>query len=231
MKRVVFAFAAGFAALVAAEAQAVPVAVTGGQTSVLLDTELLETAAGLSLTGATGVVTGTLPGSVAFPINPRSGGSGLNTTFIYDNEDFPVAGSFSGTIEHSGSVTFNDAITVGNFTIGFNAGRAIGSATGFFVADTLPGNGLDILFDVGVPVDPLILAPELILGGELLVSPEFAAVLGQSGLTGADVGDALIETVSIISPGTLPLLAGGLLILFICLGRRTPRRHRRRRFG
>lgn len=227
MKRVVFAFAAGLAALVATEARAVPVAVTGGQTSVLLDTELLATAAGLTLTGASGVVTGSLPGSVAFPINPRSGGAGLNTSFIYESESFPAAGSFSGSIEHSGSVTFNDSITLGNFTIGFDASRVAGSATGFFVADTLPGNGLEILFDVGAPVDPLILVPELVFGGELLVAPEFAAVIAQSGLTGADVGNALVETVSITSPGSLPLLAGGILIFALCLGRRERRRRRR----
>ncbi|HMP07758.1 MAG TPA: hypothetical protein PJ982_15515, partial [Lacipirellulaceae bacterium] len=92
--------------------------VVGGQTSVVLDTATLSAAASLTLSGVSPdvIAPGTLPGSVAFAITPRSAAV-LPTTFAYDLT-FPAAGSFSGTIEHQGSVFFNaDAVEVGDFTI------------------------------------------------------------------------------------------------------------------
>ncbi len=60
------------------------VEVTGGQTSVALDTMTLSDLAGLDLSGVSGDVIspGKLPDSVAFGINPRDGS--LPTTFAYD---------------------------------------------------------------------------------------------------------------------------------------------------
>jgi hypothetical protein len=179
---------------------------TRGTTSVFLDLPLLKTAAKLELTGASS--SGTPANSnfqVGFPITPAG-------AFTYQS-----SGAFapvSGSITHTGTVTFNNAITVGNFTIGFDASRATGNKSGFFVQDT--AGGLGILFDVGAPTG-LISRPTAlsITGADLLVSPEFNAILNSLGLassnlTGADVGNAridagakanLVEGVVVRSPG------------------------------
>ena len=183
--------------------------VISGQTSVLLDTATLSSAASLDLSSAT-VGAGNLgTGSVAFPINTRSAASNP-TTFSYSPATFPAAGSFSGSIEHTGSVLFNnDTVEVGNFSIGFDAARSGGANSGFFVAST---TGIAaILFDVGVPSAATATPQELSITADLLVSPEFAGFLldnslATADLTGADVGDALVEGVSVPEPASLALL-------------------------
>ena len=188
--------------------------VAGGQTSVLLDTETLEQAANLVISGTKGPVIA--PGnlgapSVAFPINGRS--DTLPTTFSYDPNDF--LGSFSGTIEHSGSVLFNtDTIEVGDFTIGFDGARASGAASGFFVESNV---GIEaVLFDIANPVVTPT-SSDLEIDADLLVSPEFAQVLldaslASADLTGADVGDALVEG-TVPEPSSMALLATALLAM------------------
>jgi len=194
------------AACTAAPAIAGTVDVEEGQTNVALDLDTIASAAGLSLIGTDDdvIAPGALPDSVAFPINERKdddlGGDGLPTTFSYDALDF--LGTFSGTIEHEGELTFEAAppvggpITVGDFTIGFDADRAVGNASGFFVEST---TGVEaILFDVAAPSELFVSRLELRIGADLLVSPEFAGLLldlglAQADLTGADVGDALVE--------------------------------------
>jgi len=197
---------------VAGVASAQSIDVIGGQTSVLLDTDTLSAAASLDLSGVSPEVIA--PGSlgadsVAFGINPRDA-AGLPTTFSYD----PGLSDFGGTIEHTGSVFFNmDSIEVGDFTIGFDAARVGNLRSGFFVESTA---GLSaILFDVASPDTLEADADGLTIGADLLVSNEFATFLQDSGfatddLTGADVGDALVEGV-VPAPGTLALLGlGGL---------------------
>lgn len=80
---------------------------------------------------------GSIPGSVAFGINPRDAGT-LPTKLEYDPVTFPALGSFAGTLEHKGSLFFfaadNSVVQVGDFTIGFDAGRIGSTASGFFVA-------------------------------------------------------------------------------------------------
>lgn len=171
--------------------------VEDGKTSVFLDVDLLETAAGLRLTGASGTAepaTPVDPGAeefiVAFDINDDT-----DFQFSFGNTFAPIG----GTIEHSGSVTFEllenpgDAtgteIVLGDFTIGFDGERE--GASGFFVADTL---SLNIpLFDIAGPAvdfnDPTL----VVSGADLLVSPELAEVLGAPELTGAEVGAAQID--------------------------------------
>jgi MYXO-CTERM domain-containing protein len=135
----------------------------GGQTNVLLDLALLQAAANLTLTGASdGVITpGNLgAGSVAFVITPPTSAA-LPTTFQYETKDF--FGTFSGSINHRGSITFNDAVTVGNFEILFD--------NGFKVADRV--GGLGVLFDVAITgANPA--ADTFTATGDLLVSANFA---------------------------------------------------------
>lgn len=194
--------------------------VTGGQTSVLLNLDALEAAAGLALTGASEdvIFPGNLGmGSVAFPINARDAGS-LPTTFEYA----PGLASFSGTIEHTGTIEFNqpmgdtdpsDDVTVGNFRIGFDAGRATDGRSGFFVQDTFSLGA--ILFDVAAPSEVVAEPGDLTIRADLLVSPEFGAALVQLGfaesdLTGVAVGEALVQAVP--APGSAAVLAAAGLL-------------------
>lgn len=200
-------------AAVTGTALGAPVDITGGQTSVLLDTATLSSAASLELSGVSPdvIAPGNLgDGSVAFGINARDAAS-LPTTFSYDSDDF--LGTFGGTIEHSGSVFFNDdTVEVGDFTIGFDAMRVGGDRSGFFVAST---TGISaILFDVANPSTLEATASSLEIQADLLVSSEFAQFLldnqlASADLTGADVGDALVQAVP--APGGVALLGlGGL---------------------
>jgi MYXO-CTERM domain-containing protein len=194
-------------------ASAQTVDVTGGQTSVLLDLDTLSAAASLNLSGVSKDVLA--PGnlgdaSVAFGITPRDAAA-LPTTFSYDAGDF--LNTFSGTIEHAGSVFFNNGtVEVGDFTIGFDAARVGGSRSGFFVASN--AGIAAILFDVGAPSTLDAGTTSLTIGADLLVSSEFAGFLTNAGLastdlTGADVGDALVQAVP--APGALAMLGlGGL---------------------
>lgn len=119
--------------------------VRSGVTSVDLDTALLEASANLKLTGA------------------NSPGSPINSSFIFQKDPFaPV----SGTIEHVGTVTFDakgTAVTVGDFEIGFDAARATGGRSGFFVRDT--AGGLGILFAIGAPDEVSVRHPSLTIRG------------------------------------------------------------------
>jgi hypothetical protein len=200
-------------------ASAQVVEVVGGRTSVALDAPLLQSAAGLTISSVSSdvIVPGSLPGSVAFGINPRDAAApALPTTFSYDPTNF--LGTFAGTIEHSGSVLFNaDAIEVGDFTIGFDAARAGtlgGAASGFFVRSTtgIPA----ILFDVENPGSLTATSTALTIGADLLVSPEFGQLLldvglASTNLAGADVGDALVEATAVPAPGAAALMSLGLL--------------------
>ncbi|MDJ0849494.1 MAG: PEP-CTERM sorting domain-containing protein [Myxococcota bacterium] len=210
--------------LAAGTAHAVTVNIGAGQTSVELDSDALELA-GLEITGISDDVIA--PGnlgddSVAFPINSRDEDPpALSTTFSYDSDDF--LGTFSGTIEHTGSVFFNDAIEVGNFTIGFDASRIdiTEDASGFFVQDNV--SSLGILFDLEI-TDAAPGTETLDVAAELLVSPEFAGLLIDLELTdldlaGADAGEAGVEALAVPEPTSTTLLAialGGA----VALGRR-----------
>lgn len=205
----------------ASQANAVPV--TGGQTNVLLDVPLLSSV-GLVLSGVGGPVIA--PGnlgadSVAFPINARDADApALATTFMYT----PVSlAPFSGTIEHSGTVLFNDdSLEVGNFTIGFDAARVSDLASGFFVADNVTFAGVP-LFDVGIPSALSATTDMLMIAANLLVSPELAGVLQNIGLSGVDVGDALVEAVAVPEPGTTALMLSALMIGGLVVTRRSVR--------
>lgn len=214
MKTIQFAVSTFIVMLVSDQLSAQVVDVRSGQTNVLLDTAALSSAAGLDLSSVSGnvVVPGDLgAGSVAFLINPRDAvNPDLPTTFSYDPNDF--LGTFSGTIEHTGSVFFNsDAVEVGNFTIGFDGGRASGSVSGFFVESTV---GIPaILFDVENPSTLNPTSGSLTIAANLLVSPEFGQFLldqglATSNLTGVDVGDALVSAV-VPEPSAVGLLMMG----------------------
>jgi MYXO-CTERM domain-containing protein len=198
-----------FGAIVAASglsvgASADLVGVVGGQTNVLLDFELISSVTDLELTGVSdGVI---IPGnlgsdSVAFAITSPYAEAGA-TTFQYDTMDF--FGSFSGTIGHRGTLTFNDAVTIGNFEIGFDPILGV-----FTVSDTY--SSLGALFEVGITdASPLVGTFDVM--GDLLITENFAMILldlglASSDLTGADVGDAWVQGLNqaVPTPGALAL--------------------------
>ena len=162
-----------------------PVGIQDGTTSVTLDEELIADATGLTVKSADNTVEPLDGFAVGFDISEDS------DILLSKNDFAPIAGE----IEHTGTVTFSsDAgdITVGDFTIAFDAHRRTGHASGFFVENTV-GEDL-ILFDVGIPDSLGVTDTELSLGrADLLVSEEFASFLGDPSLTGADVGDAAIN--------------------------------------
>ncbi|PSO48865.1 MAG: hypothetical protein BRC33_08475 [Cyanobacteria bacterium SW_9_44_58] len=102
-----------------------------------------------------------------------------------------------GVIQHQGTVTFNEQVTVGNFGIDFSAERQGDSRSGFFVNDNADLN--TVLFDVGNPDTLTVQNQQLtVSGADLLVSSELAQFLSEQGLasddlTGADVGDVQIQ--------------------------------------
>jgi hypothetical protein len=189
---------------VPASAIAVNFQVESGVTSVFLDVPLLQSV-GLSLTDTSDDVAAPVNDEflIGFNITPDT-----DFTFTTENGFAPV----SGSIEHIGSVTFNDEVTVGNFSIGFDPARTAGQASGFFVQDTLDDVGA-ILFNIAIPETVAFDGEALTLGANLLVSQEFASVLGNASLTGAVVGKAQVDadTASVPEPASaLAVIGAGL---------------------
>jgi hypothetical protein len=188
-----------------APAKAATFELASGVTSVFLDLPTLASV-GLNLTGANGTVPPVSSSFlVGFPITPAT-----DFKFSFGDAGFaPV----SGTIEHTGSVTFNDMLTLGNFSIGFDPDRISAIASGFFVRDTITLGA--ILFDVATPSSLSFneTTLKLALEADLLVSPELAGVLGNTGLTGAEIGAASINGEAVPEPTTIMgAVAAGSLI-------------------
>ena len=97
-------------------------------------------------------------------------------------------------------------LELGDFTIGFDPARVSEDASGFFVADTLSVGAP--LFDISNPEILTLEDGKLVIdSADLLVSPELAGVLGDEGLTGADVGDARIDAM-VSGEGTFTVESG-----------------------
>lgn len=211
-------YGAALVAVCASGASADLVGVVGGQTSVDLNFDLIAAATGLEYAGVSDgvIVPGNLgKGSVAFAItSPYS--ANLPTSFSYDTDDF--FGSFSGSIEHRGSVMFDGAadVTVGNFSIAYDA------VAGFQVIDNLD---LGVaMFDV-VDIKPEALVDTFDVQGNLAIANQFAILLIELGLTdddltGIGVGKAWLQGLNQAVPGP------GVLAAFAVAGI-TARRRRR----
>ena len=162
--------------------------VNSGTTSVSLNLPLLESAAGITLADTnTNGEAFSEEFQLGFPIVE-------DTDFTFETEPFtPV----NGTIEHSGTVTFNfndTEVIVESFSIGFDASRVSNTTSGFVVSDTAEDAlDLDILFDISAPGNVNTEDGLIISEADLLVAPELANALGSSDLTGADIGDTRID--------------------------------------
>jgi hypothetical protein len=184
------------------QAQPIMAKIKSGVTSVSLDLPLLKSL-DLNFKSTSNNVVKPVSSDffVGFNIIPGS-------SFTFTGED--KFSYFGGTIEHLGSVTFNKALTVGNFSIGFDQSRINNISSGFFVKDTLKNFG-DILFDIGNLV-PQLNREKLKISGNLFVSPELAELLGDSKLTSVTVGKTQINAIADArkvseSPAVLGLLA------------------------
>ena len=170
--------------------------VDAGTTSVSLDLATLESTAGITLVSTDSEGT---PSSEqfqgGFPITEE-------TDFIYETDSFtPV----DGNIEHSGTITLglgNTEVTVGEFSIGFDADGVSETTSGFFFADTTDDSlDLEILFDAAMPGNAAADGKTLTVSeADLLVSPELSKALGSSNLAGANVGDTKIDATAMMMP-------------------------------
>ena len=202
---------AAFGTIAPLRAEAAKYQVQSGVTSVYHDLEAFRQI-GLDLTGSNNTVTPINSDYiVGFGISPAT-----NFTFSDKNGFTPL----SGTIEHTGTVTFNNQTTIGNFSLGFDPQRAINNATGLFLKDTLSEL---IVFDLSAPETVSLNSNNLILDQvTLLISPEFAnsSILSNSNLAGEFGGiariDAQVVSAAIPEPAsTLALLAVGMTVLTI----------------
>ncbi|MEH1942357.1 MAG: hypothetical protein V7L01_19380 [Nostoc sp.] len=158
--------------------------VISGVTSIDRDHEDILKSIGLNLTGANNTIA-PIPSNylVGFNID-----SATNFTFSDEGGFTPL----SGTIEHTGTVTFNNQITVGEFSIGLAPGRTVTGASGFVLRDTLSLN--TILFDLSIAEPVAFDGQNLTIPDvKLLISPEFASILQNSNLTGLFAGTARID--------------------------------------
>jgi len=209
-----------FAALSAPALLQSQVFVNDGVTSVNLNFEALESAASLQILSVNDAVPAAPGFAAGFAITTES-------PFTYNAAEFAPIG---GSISHIGSLTFqivntSDTVTVGNLDIGFDAARAGGNNSGFFVSDTI--SGLGILFDVGAPDQGTFIASDqaFFAWADLFVSPEFAsflqgANLAQTDLAGVAIGSAQIDAAVIPEPSTVALLAGLGVLGFVIYRRR-----------
>lgn len=202
---VVFAMAL-FASLGPPQSRADIVFVVNGQSNLFLDPVVLA-GLGISISGTTGTVTPAAGYTVAYPISARN--ATPNTTFSYDPNDF--LGTFAGVIEHTGTLSLQSAlgtITLGDFTVGYDAARADATRSGFFIGDNRDLNAP--LFDIaatGATILPT--ATSLQLSGSLLLSLEAATGLGNPILAGLNMGNGFVDAVSAVpEPSSLLLLSG-----------------------
>jgi hypothetical protein len=198
---------AAFISIAPIEVEAATFKVISGVTSIDRDHEDILRNIGLILTDSNHTVA-PIPSNylVGFNID-----SATNFTFSDESGFTPL----SGTVEHTGTVTFNDKITVGDFSLGFAPGRTVKDASGFVLRDTF---SLDtILFDLSIPEPVAFDSKNLTIPDvKLLISPEFANILQKPDLTGSFAGTARIDAQVVAVPepeSVLAILAAGAALL------------------
>ncbi|MEH2245711.1 hypothetical protein [Nostoc sp.] len=198
---------AAFISITPIQVEAATFKVISGVTSIDRDHEEILKSIGLILTGTNNTVP-PIPSTylVGFKIDPAT-----NFTFSDEGGFNPL----SGTIEHTGTVTFNNNITVGNFSIGLAPGRTVTGASGFVLRDTFSLN--TILFDLSIPGPVAFDGQNLTIPDvKLLISPEFATILPKPNLTGLFAGTARIDAQVTAVPepdSVLAVLATGAALL------------------
>ncbi|MBG1262675.1 hypothetical protein [Nostoc commune] len=207
LARILGCTTAAFISIAPIEVEAATFKVISGVTSIDRDHEDILRNIGLTLTGTNHTVA-PIPDNYLVGFNIESA---TNFTFSDESGFTPL----SGAIEQSGTVTFNNQITVGDFSIGFAPGRTVKDASGFVLRDTYSLN--TILFDLSLP-EPVVFDNQnlTIPDVKLLVSPEFANILQKPELTGLFAGTARIdaEVAAVPEPDSvLAVLAVGAALL------------------
>ncbi len=198
---------AAFMSIAPIQVDAATFKVISGVTSIDRDHEDILKSIGLTLTGTNNTVA-PIPSNylVGFNID-----SATNFTFSDEGGFTPL----SGTIEHTGTVTFNKQVTVGDFSIGFAPGRIVPDASGLVLRDTFSLN--TILFDLSAPGLVAFDGQNLTIPDvKLLISPEFASILGDNDLAGLFAGTARIDAQVVAVPepdSVLATLAVGAVLL------------------
>ncbi|MEH2168731.1 MAG: hypothetical protein V7K41_19165 [Nostoc sp.] len=174
---------AAFISITPIQVDAATFKVISGVTSIDREHEEILSSIGLNLTGTNQTVA-PIPSNylVGFNIDSLT-----NFTFSDEGGFTPL----SGTIEHTGTVTF-DQITIGDFSIGFAPRRTLTGASGLVLRDTFSLN--TILFDLSTPGLVAFDGQNLTIPDvQLLISPEFADILDHPELSGLFAGNARID--------------------------------------
>ncbi len=198
---------AAFISIAPIQVEAATFKVISGVTSIDRDHEEILSNIGLTLTGTNQAVA-PIPSNylVGFNIDSLT-----NFTFSDKGGFTPL----SGTIEHTGTVTFNNQITVGDFSIDFAPRRTVTGASGLVLRDTFSLN--TILFDLSTPGLVAFDGQNLTIPDvQLLISPEFADILDDPELSGLFAGTARIDAqvASVPEPDSVlaTLVAGAALL-------------------
>jgi len=198
---------AAFISIAPMQVEAATFQVKSGVTSIDRDHEDILRNIGLIFTDTNNTVT-PIPSDYLVGLSIDSA---TNFTFSDEGGFTPL----SGTIEHTGTITFNNQITVGNFSIGFAPGRTVENASGLVLRDTFSLN--TILFDLSAPGSVAFDGQTLTLPDvQLLISPEFASILNNTELTGLFAGTARIDAQVAAVPepdSVLATLAAGAALL------------------
>ena len=140
---------------------------------------------------------------IGFNINSR-GDAISPTTFAYEANDLtPV----SGTIESTGSISFNSGATsFGNIRLGFDEDRITGSNSGFF-GESTAGTFTGIVFDISSTSDVEALTSSLTIEGDIFLSTELADVIPNS-TAGTNIGTIAIDAAAAVpEPSSLGCVA------------------------
>ena len=140
---------------------------------------------------------------IGFNINSR-GDAISPTTFAYEANDLtPV----SGTIESTGSISFNSGATsFGNIRLGFDEDRITGPNSGFF-GESTAGTFTGIVFDISNGSNVNALASGLTIEGGISLSPELAGAIPGS-TAGTNIGTFAIDaTAAVPEPSSLGCVA------------------------
>jgi hypothetical protein len=188
---------AAFISIAPLQAEAAKYQIQSGATSVYHDLSFLSNI-GLNLTGSNNTVT---------PINSDFiVGFGISPTTNFTFSDVGGFSQLSGTIQHTGTVTFNKEITIGNFSVGYDPTRAINNASGLFLKDTVSLN--KILFDLSAPGNMEFDGKNLTIADvKLLFTSDFASILGDSSLLGQVGGTARIDAKVVEVPESTSAIA------------------------
>lgn len=204
----------GLLFLAAAPALAVPAQVTGGTASTTL-TNSNPAGGGWTLIATSPGVTTTAGGTTftaTFPVNSRTDPA-RPTSATFDTAN--PAGTYAGTIEMSGFLTFlfgnGQTLQLGDFSLAFDASRTgtlNGQASGFFVRNNRGSAGPSVAFDVQNPPSILANTTSFTFSGGLLASPElaqFLAPFAQPNYAGTNLGTLNITATAQPTTTVIPL--------------------------